>query len=313
MSAVGQDVIVRVVDTLNDLYGTHPGHRAAHAKGVYCQATFTATPEAAQISRAAHLRGDPVPALVRFSNGSGDPHSHDGAPDGRGMAVKFHRGTAVESDIVALTLPVFFARDVASFMEFTQARRPDPSTGQPDMAVFGAFLAAHPEAMPAIQAALAAKPPASFVQVPFHGIHTFHFTNQDGQSRSGRYRWIPEAGEAYLEPDDAKQRDADYLRSELVERLQQGSAAFGLDLVLSEDGDDVNDPTVAWPADRPSLRLGRLEITGVAEDPERDGDIVVFDPTHVVDGIELSDDEILHARREAYTESAKRRLQAIRA
>src|SRR5258708_6951387 len=101
MGTVEQDL----VDAINDLYGAHPHTRAAHAKGTYCAATFTASPGAAQLSRAAHLRGDPVSALVRFSNGSGDPHGHDGAADGRGMAVKFDLGGGAQTDIVALSLP----------------------------------------------------------------------------------------------------------------------------------------------------------------------------------------------------------------
>jgi catalase len=308
MSAVEQDLAVRMVDALNELYGVHPGRRAAHAKGVYYQGTFTATPEAARLSRAAHLQGQPVQALVRFSNGSGDPHAHDGAADGRGMAVKLDRGGAGETDIVALTLPVFFARTAEGFLEFTRARKPDPQTGQPDMAVFGAFLGAHPEAMPAIQAAMSAKPPASFAQCSFHGIHAFRFVNAAREACFARYRWTPEAGEASLDAEEAKQRDAGYLRTELDQRLGDGGVvAFRLSVSLAEPGDAVEDPTVAWPADRTVVELGRLEISAPAEDPERDGDIVVFDPTHVVDGIELSDDEILHARAAAYSESARRR------
>src|SRR5438874_950677 len=38
------DLSERLVDGLNASYGTHPGHRAAHAKGVLCAATFTPTP-----------------------------------------------------------------------------------------------------------------------------------------------------------------------------------------------------------------------------------------------------------------------------
>src|SRR5579864_6952082 len=99
MSVVDQDLAVRLVDAVNGLYGAHAHTRAAHAKGIYAQATFTPTPDAARLSRAAHLRGAPVSALVRFSNGSGDPHSHDGAVDGRGMAVKFDTGDGTVTDI----------------------------------------------------------------------------------------------------------------------------------------------------------------------------------------------------------------------
>ena len=61
------------VDLLNETYGRHPGHRALHAKGMLCKGTFTASPEAAKLTRAAHMQGEPVPVTVRFSNGSGDP------------------------------------------------------------------------------------------------------------------------------------------------------------------------------------------------------------------------------------------------
>src|SRR5947208_330 len=51
------DISEQLVDALNASYGAHPGHRAAHAKGVLCAGTFVASPEAARISRAPHLQG----------------------------------------------------------------------------------------------------------------------------------------------------------------------------------------------------------------------------------------------------------------
>ena len=47
-----------VVDAINDVTGTHAGHRAAHAKGTLCAGTFKATPAAARLSRAAHMQGE---------------------------------------------------------------------------------------------------------------------------------------------------------------------------------------------------------------------------------------------------------------
>ena len=51
-------------------------------------------------------------------------------------------------------------------------------------------------------------------------------------------------------------------------------------------------------------------MTGPVDDPEESGGPVVFDPTRVVDGIELSDDPILRYRPAAYTESVARRTSA---
>ena len=53
--------------------------------------------------------------------------------------------------------------------------------------------------------------------------------------------------------------------------------------------------------------LGTLRLQSLVADPEEGGDIVVFDPVNVVDGIELPDDPILYARSAAYTVSAARR------
>ena len=65
----------QATDAANDAFGRHPGFRALHAKGTLLKGTFTATPEAARLTRAAHMQGEPVPATIRVSNGGGTPRS----------------------------------------------------------------------------------------------------------------------------------------------------------------------------------------------------------------------------------------------
>jgi catalase len=206
--------------------------------------------------------------------------------------------------VVALNLPCFFARTPEDFIEFTRARKPDPETGQPDFGKVGAWLEAHPEAGPAIQAAVTAEPPESYATVRYNSIHSFRWTAPDGTERHVRYRFEPEAGEHTLSDEDAKARGRDYLQEEIASR---DSSAFRMIAVIAEDGDAVDDPTIAWPEEREKVELGRLELTGVETERERDGDILVFDPTRVTDGIELSDDQILRFRPRAYSASVTRR------
>ena len=52
MSAEFATTPEEVVDGVNERYGRHPGYRTLHAKGRYYEATFTATPEAARLTRA---------------------------------------------------------------------------------------------------------------------------------------------------------------------------------------------------------------------------------------------------------------------
>lgn len=302
-----QDLWAAIVDAMNGIYGSHEGHRAAHAKGTLCAGAFVATPVASKYTRAAHMQGDPVRAHVRFSNAGGAPGKRDGTNDGRGMAVKFYLPDGTTTDISAVTIPVFVVRTPEDFLDLTVARQPDPETGQMDLDKIGAFLNAHPESGPAIEAALSAQAPASYVQLRYFPVHAFKFVDGDGGSRYVRYRWEPEAGIAHLERDEAKQRDHDYLREDLEKRLTDGSAAFRLWIQIAAEDDPVDDPTATWPEDRENVELGRLEVTDLAFDRERDGDVLVFDPTRVTDGIECSNDRILHARPNAYAESVFRR------
>src|SRR5918996_2468218 len=171
----------QVVDAIHDINGRHDGTRAVHARGVLCAGRFTATPDAARLTRAGHMQGDPVRATVRFSNGGGDPRIPDYATEGRGMAVKLYLDDGVRTDMVSLTLPAFFARTPEDFLEFTRARKPDPETGQPDLERIGAWFEAHPEAVPAIQAAVSAPPPASYATCEYNGIHAFRYVNAAGE------------------------------------------------------------------------------------------------------------------------------------
>ena len=304
---MGDDLAERLVDGINATYGSHAGHRAVHAKGVLCAATFTPTESASAVSRAPHFAGPPVRAHVRFSNGGGDPTVPDATRDARGMAVKFYLPDGKTTDIVALSLPVFFTRTPEDLLAFNEARRPDPATGQPDMDKVGAFLAEHPETVPAVTAAISHPAPASYAALTYHGIHAFGFAAADDSVRFGRYHLVPEGGAETITEEEAAAKPADYLRDELEERLLRGPAAFGIDVQLAADGDPLDDPTAEWPPEREAVRLGRLEITALAFDREQGDDILVFDPTHVPDGITLTDDKILLARPGAYSVSVTRR------
>jgi catalase len=302
------DVYEQLVDAANAIYGQHPHVRAVHAKGTWCAGTFTATPVAARLTRAAPFQGELVPALIRFSNAGGDPASDDAGREARGMAVKLRPAEGEEMDMLGTTNPAFATRTPEEFLELLQLRAPDPETGQPDMEKLGAFLAAHPESQPAIQATIGAEPPASLAQLTFRSPHSFKFVNADGDETWLRYRWRPEAGEARIPDEEARERGPDYLSEELAERLRGGPVEFELVLQLAAEGDPLDDPTAIWPEDREEAVAGRLEVTEVIDDPESGGHIEVFDPVRVVDGIELSNDPILHARPRIYSVSAYRRL-----
>lgn len=300
-----------IVDTLGDVNGVHPGYRAVHAKGTVCEGRFTATPEAAALSRAAHLQGDKVRVTARFSNASGNPHTSDANPiAGRGMSVKFHLAGDEATDLAMVPLVVFMVSTPEDFLAFTRSRIPDPDTGEADPEKMLAFLAEHPETANALQLGLPKlAPTSSYATSAYNGLHAFALVSEGGERAWGRYGFVPDAGEDYLSQNEIGAADRDYLQEEIRERLAAGSATFGLQFTLAAEGDSLEDPTAVWEGEREIVTLGTLELTGVLEDAESNGPLV-FDPTNLTDGIEPSDDKILAARSPAYSVSIERRMAA---
>jgi catalase len=305
---VAEELYERIVDAMNALHGAHPGFRAAHAKGVFCGGSFTASAKAGELSRAAHLLGGPVRVTARFSNGSGNPEAEDAdRRDGRGLAVKFHLADGEITDIVSVSIPVFFVNTPEDFLDFVRARAPDPETGEMDMEKVGAFLAEHPETQAAVGQVLPAlTPPRSFATSAYNGLHAFGLVDAGGERRWARYSWRPEAGEATLSEQEIKAADRDYLQEEIRERLGREPVRFTLTAKLADDGDPLDDVTRTWPDDREIVELGTLELTEPIEGAEDEG-VIVFDPVNLTDGIELPRDPIVQARSAAYSVSVERR------
>ena len=302
-------VIAQLVETMRALAGSHPGFRPVHAKGIVCAGTFRGTREARGISRALHLQGQVIPTIVRFSNGSGNPDVHDGLANLRALAVKFQLPDGQSADVLANSIEGFPARTPEDLLAFLQAQLPDPVTGQPVPDALPRFLDSHPAARAFLERLMQKPVPASYGQASYHGEHAFLFTAADGMRRFGRYHWRPEAGEAYLSPDEASQRSANFLREELESRLRDGPVAFRLLLQVAAESDPTDDVTALWPADRSLVELGRLEVTAISPTSAADERRLVFDPTNLTDGINLSADPILLVRSTAYSISYDDRSQ----
>jgi catalase len=306
-TAAPESVVSQIVEALRALAGAHPGFRPVHAKGIVCSGSFRASADARRVSRAPHFQGQPVPAVVRFANATGNPDVHDGLPNVRSLSVKFQLAGGKAADILANSVEGFPVRTPEDFLAFLRAQLPDPATGRPVPDAVPRFLAGHPSA-PAFIERLTKKPvPASYAQASYHAEHAFSFTSADGTSRFGRYHWRPEASEAYLSPDEAGKRSPNFLRDELDARLKNGPAVFRLVLQLAQPGDPTDDVTALWPADRPVVELGRLEVTAISPTSAADERRLIFDPTNRTDGIELSADPILLGRSAAYGISYEQR------
>ncbi|KAF1020098.1 MAG: Catalase-related peroxidase [Pseudomonas sp.] len=159
----------QLVDALNGVFGKHAGARAVHAKGIVLEGQFTPSPQAASISKAAHLQATAVPVTVRFSDFAGitDIPDNHGLASPRGMAIRFALPGGGSTDIVAHSFNGFPSPTADDFRELLialgtsgpDAPKPTPLDG---------YLATHPAAKAFLTAPKPA--PESFATLPYYGV-----------------------------------------------------------------------------------------------------------------------------------------------
>ncbi|MEO6815982.1 MAG: catalase family peroxidase [Edaphobacter sp.] len=291
------------------IFGQHPGFRPAHAKGTMLTGTFTPSSNAGSLSRAPHLTRPSTPVTVRFSNSTGLPLIPDNDPNAspRGCAIRFHLAEHSHTDIVSHSTDGFPTRTGQEFLEFLSAIAASASaTSHPSPVE--TFVGSHPAALAFVQAA---KPnPSSFARESYFGVTAMRFTNQDGASRFGRYRILPQAGNDFLDDAAAAAKTPNYLFDEIAERVLKGPIKFRIFAQLANEGDVVDDATIHWPEDRTQLELGTLTLDQPVADNAHEQKQIIFDPIPRIDGIEPSDDPLLELRAAIYLISGRKRRTA---
>lgn len=308
-SAMAQSASVpqQTVDTLNKIWGVHPGYRANHAKGRVVEGTFTPSGDGPALSTAALFKGKSTPVTVRFSDSGGLPTLPDGAAaaNPHGMSVKFHLADGSDVDIVANSLHFFPVASGADFLALLQAVAASPA-GSPKPTKLDGFFAAHPAAP---QAFATAKTPASLAQEHYYGIDAFVFVDAAGQRHPFRFEIVPRAGTAYLTPAEAAKKPPNFLMDDIAARVASAPVAYDLVAQLANPGDATADPTKPWGDDRRRVTLGTLTLDKADPDSAAAERKLLFLPSNLTDGIEASDDPLIGARVAAYGISYARRSQ----
>jgi catalase len=295
----------QIVDLANKVDGVHPGFRAFHAKGVVVEGNFKASAAAARLSRATLFNGDSIPVTARFSDGSGMPTVPDGSPAmPRGIAIKYHLPAGGDTDMVTNSFKFFPVGTGEDFRDLLQAITESPPDA-PKPTKIEQFFAGHPNAPKAIGSLPI---PDSFADEEYHGIDAFIFVNKSGQRQAVRYVITPEKL-VHISPEDAAKRTPDFLFDDLAKRIARKSLVFHLKAQLAEAGDQTKDASQPWPDDRKVVDLGVLTLTKVVANSADAEKKLLFLPTNLTPGIELSDDPLPSVRAAAYGVSYGRRSQ----
>ena len=297
-----------LVDALNLVFGKQTYGRAVHAKGIVLEGRFLPSPSGATLSKAPHFQKVAVPVTVRFSDFAGIPtiSDTDALANPRGLALKFHLPDGSETDLVTHSFNGFPAATADEFRRFLIALGSSgPGVAAPTPA--DTYLLTHPIAKSFLDSQQ--PPPVSYATLslisasivsssPMHKV----------RSSFGRYRIEPQTGNQFLSAEELEKAAPDYLADEIRQRVARAPVRFNFRVQLSEPGDKIDDPSMAWPDTRKTVEIGVIEITEVVPDSDAAERVLIFLPAELPAGIEPAD-PMIQARSAAYIVSYGRRHQ----
>jgi catalase len=299
--------------------------RIVHARGSAAHGYFECTHDCAAWTRAGFLSavGKRTPVFARFSTVAGGAGSVDTPRDVRGFAVKFYTDEG-NFDLVGNNIPVFFIQDAIKFPDLIHAVKMEPDRGFPQAAsahdTFWDFISLMPESLHMLMWVMSDRAiPRSLRMIDGFGVHTFRLIDAAGASMFVKFHWRSEQGVEATTWDEAVKiagADPDYHRRDLWESIARGQPPawqLGLQVFDQALADslpyDVLDPTKLIPEELvPITFVGRMVLDRNPDNHFAENEQVAFCPSHLVPGIDFSNDPLLQGRLFSYLDTQLSRL-----
>ena len=301
--------------------------RVVHARGYGAHGYFQAYKPHSKLTRAAFLNDPDVktPVFCRFSTVAGNKGSADVARDVRGFAVKFYTSEG-NFDLVGNNIPVFFIQDAIKFPDLIHSVKPERDRGFPQAQsahdTFWDFVSLTPESTHMLMWIMSDRAiPRSFRMMEGFGVHTFRFINKGGKSTFVKFHWRPKLGSQSVLWDEALKingADPDFHRKDLWMAIENGDfpewelsvQAFDQEKADSFDF-DILDASKLIPEELvPLTPLGKMVLNRNVAEFFAETEQVAFCPSHMVPGVDLTNDPLLQGRLFSYLDTQLSRLGA---
>jgi len=299
--------------------------RIVHARGSAAHGYFECYGAIPDLTAAAPFQaaGKITPLFTRFSTVAGERGSKDTARDVRGFAVKFYTD-AGNWDLVGNNMPVFFIQDAMKFPDLVHAVKPEPHHQMPQAAsahdTFWDFVSLSPESTHMLLWQMSDRAiPRSYRMMEGFGVHTYRLVNASGESKLVKFHWKPKLGMHSLIWDEAVKisgADPDFHRRDLWEAIEAGEYPqweLGLQVFTEEEAEnwsfDFLDATKLVPEELVPVQIvGRMVLNRNPDNFFAETEQVAFCVSHVVPGIDFTNDPLLAGRIHSYIDTQISRL-----
>jgi len=299
--------------------------RIVHARGTGVHGFFELTESLKDYTTAKILTevGERTPLFTRISTVAGGAGSIDTPRDIRGFAVKFYTKEG-NWDLVGNNVPVFFIQDAIKFPDLIHAVKMEPDRAFPQSSsahdTFWDFISLTPETMHTILWIMSDRTlPRSLRMIEGFGVHSFRLINASGHSTFVKYHWRPKLGLQSTIWDETVKisgADQDYHRRDMFESIEKGNFPeweFAVQLFTEEEARkfpfDHLDPTKLIPEELVPLKvIGRMVLDRWPNNFFAETEQVAYCPTHIVPGMDFSNDPLLQGRLHSYEDTQLFRL-----
>ena len=300
--------------------------RVVHARGAGAHGVFELYESLEDLTCARFLcdTAQQTPTFVRFSTVAGSRGSADTARDVRGFATKFYTDEG-NFDLVGNNIPIFFIQDGIKFPDLIHAAKPEPDREIPQAQTahdtFWDFVSLAPESTHMLMWIMSDRAiPRSYRMMEGFGVHTFRLVNAAGETSLVKFHWKPVLGIHGLVWEESQKLggiDPDFHRRDLWNAIETGAFPeweFGVQVMPdSEDqtfeGIDLLDPTKIVPEELAPVRLvGKMTLDRNPTNFFAETEQIAFHAGHLVRGIDITDDPLLHARLFSYLDTQLTRL-----
>jgi len=224
--------------------------------------------------------------------------------------------------MVGNNTPVFFIRDPIKFPDFIHSQKRHPQTGIQDPNTAFDFWGYSPEAQHQIMILFSDRgTPYGYRHMNGYSSHTFKWVNAKGEAFLVKYHFKTAQGIKNFTNEEAAEKgkqDKDFATRDLHEALLNGGTAtwnWFVQVMPIADAEtyrfDVYDVTKVWPhTDYPLQPVGKLVLNRNPENFHAETEQSAFAPSHLVPGIEPSNDKMLQGRLLNYPDTHRHRLGA---
>jgi catalase len=225
---------------------------------------------------------------------------------------------------VGNNIPVFFIQDAIKFPDLIHAVKMEADRGYPQAGsahdTFWDFVSLMPESLHMVMWAMSDRAvPRSLRMMEGFGVNTFRLVNAAGEFKFVKFHWRPVLGTSAVLWDEAVKisgADPDFHRRDLFEAIEKGSYPefeFGfqiLDQKMADDFDfDILDATKLIPEELvPIEMVGKMVLDRNPDNFFAETEQVAFCPSHIVPGIDFSEDPLLQGRLFSYLDTQLSRL-----